>query len=297
MGTWAGAKNRIGCGLLALAMAQRGSQELPTGAREWGQGWGSRIQDLGFQGRGQSPAWVINTADTAQLRAQGLEPTGGRDQQVSSVPGGSTGPAPMAFLVAGALRVAAQMADARESLGRKGKYCVLGPRVALTLSSPGVSATTVTALEGVFSALGFESCWRREASVPGFLEELAWFREQVDARRGPVGCAGVALVAPEGQLRQSQRLVQELSRCRALWGRPKLFLLLSSAPGGKQRDPRLLGPGKGQVGVGRRPGCFLHLPPSQHAAFSTQQPWSPEPSSQPWVSSVAVVLTGPCCSC
>nr|XP_035946039.1 putative caspase-16 [Halichoerus grypus] len=35
------------------------------------------------------------------------------------------------------------------------------------------------------------------------------------------------LGAPSGQLRQPQQLVQELSRCRALWGCPKVFLLLS----------------------------------------------------------------------
>lgn len=48
-----------------------------------------------------------------------------------------------------------------------------------------------------------------------------------------MGCALVALVAPRGQLRQPQQLVQELSHCRALWGCPKVFLLLSSAPGGE----------------------------------------------------------------
>ncbi|XP_045398358.1 uncharacterized protein LOC123632297 [Lemur catta] len=137
----------------------------------------------------------------------------------------------MAFLVAGTLRVAAQMADARDSLGRKGKYSVQGPRVALTLSSPGVSAAAVAALEGVFRVLGFDHCERREASVQGFLEELVGFREWLDAHGGPVGCALVALVAPSGQLRQPQQLVRELSRCEALRGCPKVFLLLSSGPG------------------------------------------------------------------
>ncbi|XP_008062113.2 caspase-14 [Carlito syrichta] len=105
-----------------------------------------------------------------------------------------------------------------------------GPRVALSLSSPGVSAAAITALEGVFRALGFESCERREASVQGFLEELAGFRERLDAHGGPVGCALVALVAPSGQL-QPQQLIRELSPCGALQGCPKVFLLLSSGPG------------------------------------------------------------------
>lgn len=54
-----------------------------------------------------------------------------------------------------------------------------------------------------------------------------------------MGCVLVALVAPNGQLRQPQKLVRELSGCEALRGCPKVFLLLSSAPGGEWlgRDP------------------------------------------------------------
>uniref|UniRef100_A0A4W2BKI6 Caspase family p20 domain-containing protein n=1 Tax=Bos indicus x Bos taurus TaxID=30522 RepID=A0A4W2BKI6_BOBOX len=137
----------------------------------------------------------------------------------------------MAFLVAGTLQVASQVADAQESLGRKGKYSVKDPRVALALCSPEVSASTAALLEGVFQTLGFESCQRQEASVQGFRGELTRFQEQLDAHGGSVGCAFVALVARPWQLRQSQQLVRELSRCKALWGRPKVFLLLSSAPG------------------------------------------------------------------
>ncbi|XP_070218469.1 uncharacterized protein [Bos mutus] len=137
----------------------------------------------------------------------------------------------MAFLVAGTLQVASQVADAQESLGRKGKYSVKDPRVALALCSPEVSASTAALLEGVFQTLGFESCRRQEASIQGFRGELTRFREQLDAHGGSVGCAFVALVARPWQLRQSQQLVRELSRCKALWGRPKVFLLLSSAPG------------------------------------------------------------------
>lgn len=116
--------------------------------------------------------------------------------------GGSAHLAPMAFLVSGTLRVAAQMADVQESLGRKvvggtvwpspllvssrappsptlallpqGKYNLLGPRVGLILSSPEIPASIVTVLEGAFQTLGFESCQRREASV------------QVSSRLSPV---------------------------------------------------------------------------------------------------------------
>ncbi|KAK2097412.1 hypothetical protein P7K49_022863 [Saguinus oedipus] len=137
----------------------------------------------------------------------------------------------MAFLVAGTLRVATQIADTRDSLGRKGKYNVQGPRAALMLSSPGVAAAAVTALKDVFQALGFESFERREVPVQGFLEELAWFRERLDAQGRLVGCALVALVAPRGQLWQPQQLVRELSSCGVLQGCPKIFLLLPSGPG------------------------------------------------------------------
>ncbi|KAM5198788.1 uncharacterized protein RBU33_013848 isoform 2-T2 [Hipposideros larvatus] len=146
----------------------------------------------------------------------------------------------MAFLVSGTLQVAAQIADAQDSLGRKGKYNLQGPRVALTLSSPEVLASTVAVLEDVFQILGFESCQRREASVQDFLGELTGFQKQLDAHGGPMGCALVALVALSGQLRQPQQLVRELSRCGALRGCPKVFLLLSSTPGGAPKPRAFL---------------------------------------------------------
>ncbi|OBS82383.1 hypothetical protein A6R68_23621, partial [Neotoma lepida] len=109
-----------------------------------------------------------------------------------------------------------------------GKYSVQGSRVALILSSPGVSATAVAALDGVSQALGFGNCEKRKVPVQSFLEELSLFRERLDVKRGAVGCVLVVLIAPSGQLRQPQLLVQELSRCGALQGCPKIFLLLSS---------------------------------------------------------------------
>uniref|UniRef100_A0AC11CRN5 Uncharacterized protein n=1 Tax=Ovis aries TaxID=9940 RepID=A0AC11CRN5_SHEEP len=88
----------------------------------------------------------------------------------------------------------------------QGKYSVKGPRVALALCSPEVSASTVALLEGVFQTLGFESCQRQKASVQGFCGELTRFRERLDAHGGPVGCAFMVLVAAPRQLRQSQQL-------------------------------------------------------------------------------------------
>lgn len=64
-----------------------------------------------------------------------------------------------------------------------------------------------------------------------------------------MGCVLVALVAPSGLLRQPQQLVQELSRCGALRGCPKVFLLLSSAPGGEWAGQGALLVGQGNVGV------------------------------------------------
>ncbi|XP_042095678.1 uncharacterized protein LOC101120797 isoform X1 [Ovis aries] len=167
----------------------------------------------------------------------------------------------MAFLVAGTLQVASQVADARESLGRKGKYSVKGPRVALALCSPEVSASTVALLEGVFQTLGFESCQRQKASVQGFCGELTRFRERLDAHGGPVGCAFMVLVAAPRQLRQSQQLLLELSRCKALWGRPKVFLLLSSAPGGEWagRGPQVGGRIEWGWAGGLRPSVQAHV--------------------------------------
>lgn len=79
--------------------------------------------------------------------------------------------------------------------------------------------------------------------LQAFWEELAQFREKLDTHKGPVSCALVALMAhggPQGQLLgadgqrvQPEMLVQELSCCRALQGRPKIFLL-QACRGGKR---------------------------------------------------------------
>lgn len=73
------------------------------------------MQDPGFQDRGQSPAPPINRADGIRLRGQALGPRA----LALKLFEGSAHASPMAFLVAGTLQVASQVADARESLGRK----------------------------------------------------------------------------------------------------------------------------------------------------------------------------------
>lgn len=78
--------------------------------------------------------------------------------------------------------------------------------------------------------------------LQAFWEELVQFREKLDSHKGPVSCALVALMAhggPQGQLLgadgqevQPEMLVQGLSSCQALRGRPKVFLL-QTCRGGK----------------------------------------------------------------
>lgn len=111
-----------------------------------------------------------------------------------------------------------------------------------------------------------------------------------------MGCVLVALVAPREQLRQAQQLVWELSRCEALWGRPKVFLLLSGAPAGEWAGQGPLGGGaaKRAVGAGKRAEISWSRSP---CCFSTQLPPSLVPSSLNWASSVAAVLASLCCSC
>lgn len=109
-----------------------------------------------------------------------------------------------------------------------------------------------------------------------------------------MGCVLVALVAPSEQLRQPQLLVQELSRCGALQGCPKVFLLLSSDPGGEclGLDPssKWGGGWVGELGADLLPthsSCLLHH----------QLVQSLEPFLLAWGSSAAALLTCPCCSC
>uniref|UniRef100_A0A8D2GB06 Caspase family p20 domain-containing protein n=1 Tax=Theropithecus gelada TaxID=9565 RepID=A0A8D2GB06_THEGE len=93
----------------------------------------------------------------------------------------------------------------------------------------------VEALGGLCRALGFETTVRTDPTAQAFQEELAQFQKQLDTCKGPVSCVLVALMAhggPRGQLLgadgqevQPEALMQELSRCRVLWGRPKVFLL------------------------------------------------------------------------
>ncbi|XP_040122303.1 putative caspase-16 [Oryx dammah] len=122
--------------------------------------------------------------------------------------------------------------------GPSAQYDLSGARAALLLAvtqdRPGAQHD-VEALGGLCQALGFETTLRTDPTAQAFQEEMAQFRKRLDAHRGPVSCALVALMAhggPQGQLLgadgqegQLEMLVQELSHCRALRGRPKIFLL------------------------------------------------------------------------
>lgn len=121
-----------------------------------------------------------------------------------------------------------------------------GARAALLLAvirdRPGAERD-VEALGGLCQALGFETTLRTDPTAQAFREELAQFQEQLDTYRGPVSCVLVALMAhggPQGQLLgadgqevQPEALVQELSRCRALRGCPKVFLLQACRGGNR----------------------------------------------------------------
>uniref|UniRef100_A0A667ING1 Caspase family p20 domain-containing protein n=1 Tax=Lynx canadensis TaxID=61383 RepID=A0A667ING1_LYNCA len=118
------------------------------------------------------------------------------------------------------------------------RYDLSGTRAALLLSvihgRPGAQHD-VEALGTLCQALSFKTTLRTDPTAQAFQEELAQFRECLDAHRTPVSCALVALMAhggPQGQLLGAdgrevwpEALVQELSRCRALCGCPKIFLL------------------------------------------------------------------------
>nr|XP_020726996.1 caspase-14-like isoform X2 [Odocoileus virginianus texanus] len=118
------------------------------------------------------------------------------------------------------------------------QYDLSGARAALLLAvtqgRPGAQHD-VEALGGLCQALGFKTALRTDPAAQAFQEEMAQFRKWLDAHRGPVSCALVALMAhggPQGQLLgadgqegQLEALVQELSCCGALQGRPKIFLL------------------------------------------------------------------------
>ncbi|XP_040604129.1 putative caspase-16 isoform X2 [Mesocricetus auratus] len=93
--------------------------------------------------------------------------------------------------------------------------------------------------------MGFKVTLRTDPTAQAFWEELVQFREKLDSHKGPVSCALVALMAhggPQGQLLgadgqevQPEMLVQGLSSCQALRGRPKVFLLQTCRGG--NRDP------------------------------------------------------------
>ncbi|XP_058435265.1 putative caspase-16 isoform X2 [Marmota monax] len=128
----------------------------------------------------------------------------------------------------------------------RAQYDLLGVKAALLLAviqdRPGAQHD-VKALGDLCRSLGFEITLRMDPTAQGFQAELAQFRERLDTCRGPVSCALVALMAhggPQGQLLgadgqevQPEALVQELSHCRALWGRPKIFLLQACCGGNR----------------------------------------------------------------
>lgn len=125
----------------------------------------------------------------------------------------------------------------------QGKYRVRGSRVALILSSPGVSAAAAAALDGVFQALGFENCEKRKVSVQvtltlqsspsatvlvrswgltrlcHFLVELPRGAEFVPGAAGyPEGCCGVCPCGLDGPQWAAEAATAAGSGAESLWG-------------------------------------------------------------------------------
>lgn len=122
--------------------------------------------------------------------------------------------------------------------------------------------------------------------LQAFWEELVQFRERLDTHKGPVSCALVALMAhggPQGQLLgadgrevQSEMLVQELSCCQALRGRPKVFLL-QACRGGKGPCLQPNRPSWLSSASHWPPTFPTHLPQEAHTlAFPCPSPSSPQ---------------------
>ncbi|XP_038598364.1 caspase-14-like [Tachyglossus aculeatus] len=103
----------------------------------------------------------------------------------------------------------------------------------------------MVALERMYRALRFESTVKRDPPAQGFRDEVVHFREEMEKRTDPISCCFVVLMAhgKEGRLLGADGQVVELEElydvltnktCRALLGKPKVFIL--QACRGDQKD-------------------------------------------------------------
>ncbi|XP_038599033.1 caspase-14-like [Tachyglossus aculeatus] len=103
----------------------------------------------------------------------------------------------------------------------------------------------IVAQERMYRTLRFESTVKRNPPAQGFRGEVAHFREEMEKRTDPISCCFVVLMAhgKEGRLLGADGQVVELEElydvltnktCRALLGKPKVFILKACL--GDQKD-------------------------------------------------------------
>uniref|UniRef100_A0A8C8RMW6 Caspase-14 n=1 Tax=Pelusios castaneus TaxID=367368 RepID=A0A8C8RMW6_9SAUR len=133
------------------------------------------------------------------------------------------------------------------------RYNMEGARLALTFcvtKEREGAEKDIEALEIMFNALGFQNELVRDPNASDFKEKLEQFRNEIDARKDQVSCCFVIIMAhgnrdtvfganDEGM--NLKELFAEMTneKCKALQGKPKVFIVQACRGGNK--DSRVLG--------------------------------------------------------